>query len=157
MTGPSNSELAGWDNASVVVALVDRIRPRYEEHGLDFLNTPERVVLAIYELDNETCNGGFGQWMMHVPGDLASATPACLETIGDLEVAALTRQVLAEFGDDGPSTDYWMRMDQIDALDATADETIERCDTAFVALEEPMYKRLCIYARSHLTEIQAAP
>jgi hypothetical protein len=156
MTGPSDSELAGRDDASLVVALVDRIRPRYEEHGLASLNTPERVVLAVYEFDNEACNGGFGQWVMHVAGDLASTAPACLETNGDMEVAALTRHVLAKFGEDGPSADYWTRMDQIEALAGFADETIQQCDAAFVALEEPMHKRLCIYARSHLTEIRAA-
>jgi hypothetical protein len=154
MPRPPDSDLAVYDDASLVTALVDRIRPRYEEHGLGSLNTPERILLAVFDFDNETCNGGFAQWVMHVAGDLASATPACLEAIGELEVAALTRQVLAGFGNDGPSRDYWMRMDQIEALDDTADETIQRCDTAFVALKKPMFKRLCIYARSHLTEIR---
>ena len=154
MTGPSNSELANWDDASLVVGLVDRIRPRYDENGLGALNNAERVLLAVFDLDNEVCNGGFGQWMDHVPGDLASATPACLEEIGDSEVAELARRVLAEFGDVGPSPEYWERMDQIASLPDSADETIRQCDVAFGNLEQAMHKRLCVYARSHLTEIR---
>ena len=154
MSDPSNSELGAWDDASLVVALFDRIWPRYEQHGLESLNEHERVVLAVYCLDNEACNGGFGQWLDHVAGDLASATPACLEAIGDPKVAELARRVLAQFGDEGPSPDYWERMDQIESLSGKGDETIGRCDVEFGDLEKAMHERLCTYARTHLTEIR---
>lgn len=152
---PSNSELANWDDASLVVALVDRIRPRYDEHGLQALNDADRVLLAIFDLDNEVCNGGFGQWLSHVAGDLALTTPACLRQIGDAEVTRLVRRVLDEFGNEGPSADYWERHDQISSLPESADDTIRQCDEAFRDVEEAMHKRLCSYARSHLADIRS--
>jgi hypothetical protein len=153
MNGPSNAELEDWDDASLVVDLVDRIRPRYDEGGLEALNEPERIILAVYDLYSYVCNGGFGKWIYDIGGDLAPGTATYLEAIGDPKVAGLVGQILAEFGDEG-LLDYSLRMDQFSAVEDTLDETIVRCDVAFRDLDESMHKLLCIFARSHITEIR---
>ncbi len=153
LNGPSNEELEDYGDADLVVDLVDRIRPRYDEGGLEALNEPERIILAVYDLYSYVCNGGFGMWIFDIGGDLAHGTPSYLETIGDPKVARLVRRILAEFGDDG-LLDYSLRMEQFDALEGALDETIMQCDVAFRDLDESMHQLLCRFARSHLTEIR---
>lgn len=148
------AELRALDDASLVVALVERVRPRYRAGGLDSLHPPERALLAVFELDNEVCNGGFEQWLFHTAGDLAGATPACLLEIGAPEAAAVVRRVLAEFGEEGPAVDYWRREDQLFGLPASAGVAFRQCDQEFAKLESPMLQRLYAFARSHLPEIE---
>lgn len=156
MTHPaSNRELLTWDGASLVVALVEqRIRPRYSSSGVASLNQVERVLLIVFEMDNEICNGGFNQWLFHVPGDMIAMTPACLRDIGAEVVASLVLRVLAEFGEAGPSADYWIREQQIFAMPESANQIFREADRAFQGLEQDMLRRLYQFARANLAEVR---
>jgi hypothetical protein len=144
----SNEELQTWDGASLIVALVEqRVRPRYNTNGMAGLNQTERVLLSVFEFDNEVCNGGFGQWMSHVAGDLISITPACLCDIGAEDVTVLVQRVLAEFGAASPSVDYWEREQQIFSLPESANQIFLEADMAFNGLEQGMLSRFYGFAR----------
>lgn len=153
----SNADLQTFDDASLVVALVEeRIRPRYEALGLRMLNHTERVLLAVFDLENEVCNGGFGQWLFSVEGGLLVITPDCLQAIGAEDLAAVARRVLAEFGEEGPAADYWQREHQLFAMPETAERVFQEADREFAGLEQDMLDRLYAFARSHLAEVRLA-
>ncbi|HVC92086.1 MAG TPA: DUF4375 domain-containing protein [Pirellulales bacterium] len=156
MAHASNDELRAWDGASLVVALVQqRVSPRYTAHGLAGLNQAERILLNIFDLDNEVFNGGFSQWLFHVAGDLLTVTPACLREIGAEDVAALVQRVLAEFGEQRPFTDYYQREQQFLALPESADHIFREADRAFNGLEKGMLRRLYEFARAHLADFRS--
>ncbi len=156
MVQASNDELRTWDGASLVVALVEqRVSPRYKANGLAGLNHAERVLLSIFDLDNEVCNGGFSQWLFHVAGDLLAVTPACLKEIGADDAAVVVQRVLGEFGEESPSTDYWQREQQIFALAESADRVFHEADRAFNGLEQGVLQRLYEFARAHLAEFRS--
>jgi hypothetical protein len=153
----SNADLQTFDDASLVVALVEeRVRPRYNANGLLILNHTERVLLAVFDLENEVCNGGFGQWLFHVAGDLLVITPVCLQDIGASDVAAIVRRVLAEFGEEGPAADYWQREQQTIAMPETTERVFQESDREFAGLEQGMLDRLYAFARAHLSEVRLA-
>lgn len=156
MAHASNDELRTWDGASLVVALVEqRVSPRYKDNGLAGLNQAERVLLSIFDLDNEVCNGGFSQWLFHVTGDLGAVTPACLQEIGADDVAAVVQRVLAEFGEAGPLGEYWQREQQIFGLPESADQVFHDADREFNRLEQGMLRRLYEFARTHIAEFRS--
>jgi hypothetical protein len=153
----SNADLQAFDDASFVVAMVEeRVRPRYNANGLLLLNHTERVLLAVFDLDNEVCNGGFGQWLFHVPSDLLAITSVCLQDIGAGNVDAIVRRVLAEFGDEGPAADYWEREQQIFAMPERAEQVFQESDREFAEAEQGMLRHLYAFARWHLSEVRLA-
>lgn len=151
---PTNEELANWDESSRLVALVDRIRHRFDRGGRDSLNEAEQTILTLYELYNEVCNGGFGQWLFHTGLDLIEITPACLDRIGDVRVRNQVQCILEELGRDalhleGDAFDDYLHC----APDAFWD-LISKNDLAYAEFEPEMSEKLVAYASKMMTEIR---
>ena len=156
MAHASNEELRTFDGPSLVATLVEqRISPRYQASGLAELNPAERVLLSVFEMDNEVCNGGFGQWLFHVAGDLLRITPICLREIASEYVAALVEHVLKQFGEQGPATDYSEREEQLFAMPESASRALHDADLAFNGLEQGLLQRLYEFARTHLADFRS--
>lgn len=156
MAHASNEELRTFDGPSLVVTLVEqRVSPRYRANGVAGLNPAERVLLSVFELDNEVCNGGLGQWLFNIAGDVLTVTPVCLREIGADDVAALVERVLTQFGEQGPVTHDRQREQQLFAMPESANRAFHEADLAFNGLEQDMLQRLYEFARTHLTDFRS--
>jgi hypothetical protein len=152
---PTNGELAGWDAASRLVALIDRIRPRYQRDGLASLKGAERTLLALFDFDNEVCNGGFGQWLYQSPLDLIATSPECLERIGETEVLRLVRSILGELGSDVLRLDSHEWEQHLHRMSKAFWERINAYDRAFGPLEHGLIQRLWSYAGGVVADVRA--
>jgi hypothetical protein len=152
---PSNEELAMWDAASRLVALIDRIRPRYKREGLGGLNDAERTLLALFELDNEVCNGGFGQWLYQTPRDLVAISPECLQRIGETQVHQVVRSVLSEIRPSALRSDWQKWQQYLDQMPMDFWDRIAVYDRACGPLERGLIERLWSYAQSVVAEVRA--
>jgi hypothetical protein len=146
------------DDASLVASLVEQcIRPVYKRAGGPALNRRQRLLLALFDFDNEVFNGGFEQWLLHVPGELVTMTPRCLSEIGADEMAALVDVALKAFRGEGPDVAEEQCHEQLLNLPKERRELIAGCDRRFGELEGAMITQLYSFARSHLTELITVP
>jgi hypothetical protein len=152
---PSNDDLASWDAASRLVALVDRARPRYQRGGLACLNEAERTLLALFDFDNEVCHGGFGQWLFQTPQDVIAITPECLARIGETEVLRLVRSILGELGSDALVTEWPEWEQHFHRMPEGFWERIAAYDRACGPLERGLVKRLWSYAAGVVADIRS--
>ena len=67
---PTNAELPSWDPASRLVALVDRVRPRFDRDGVSGLNEVEHtqhvlniVRCVFFDLDDDALALDYEPWM----------------------------------------------------------------------------------------------
>jgi hypothetical protein len=151
---PSNDELATWDPASRLVALVERTRPRYERHGLESLNGAERTLLALFDFDSEICNGGFGQWLFNTQTDLIAITPECLERIGEEHMLPLVRSVLNELQLGALMLDSGKWLDYLQEQPEEFWHMVTDVDKSYVPFERRMLERLWSYAEAVARQVR---
>lgn len=151
---PSNDELHAWDPASSLVALVDRIRPRYSKTGITGLNEAESTLLALFEFDNEICNGGFGQWLFNTPTELVTITADCLQRIGDKDVLPHLRSLLDQLAPGAMELDLRDWHNYLQQLPEAFWERVGLADRACGPLERGMIERLWSYAAKVATDVR---
>ena len=154
MQVPTNEILANWDPASRLVALAERAHPRYKRDGLAGLNEAERTIVALFDLDNEVCNGGFGQWLFHTPLELIAITPECLERIGETQVLRLVWLILGELGPDALGLDWNAWDGHLHRLPRGFWDRISGFDRECGSLEHGMIERLWAYASKVMTLVR---
>src|SRR6185312_11618137 len=133
-----HKESAILDSASQLVVLAERIRPRYERTGLASLNDAERTLLTLFALDNEVCNGGFGQWLFHTPRDLLAVSAECLQRIGETQVLQLVRSILDELNPEALRLDWQGWQDYLQQMPEAFWQRISAHDRACGSLEGGM-------------------
>ena len=153
-TPPSDAELVNWDPASRLVALVDRIRPRFESEGLTGLNEVEHTLIALYDLDSEVCNGGFGAWLYQAPRDLVRTAPECLERVEDEHVLNLVRCIFHDLNNDAFALDLEAWMHYLENRGDSFWARINTYDLGFSGVEEHFIRRVWEYAGEHFTDIR---
>lgn len=151
--GPSNEELINWDPASRLVALVERIRPRYQNTGLAGLNEFERTLLALFEFDNEVCNGEFGSWLYQTHADLIAITLECLGRIGETALLEIVRSLLGEL-ETKMLSDWATWEAELDHQPVEFWSKIANYDQQCGTLEREFVERLWSYARTVLTDVR---
>jgi hypothetical protein len=115
------------------------------------LSEPERVFLAVWELESKLNKGGFEQYYADSSGDLAWFCPNALETIGAPHTAELMRRANQMFGEGGPPRDRELRHGQLPKLDKAQ---VEVFDKTFKAHEEDLLLLLHNYVAAHRDEIK---
>ena len=151
---PTNAELSSWDPASRLVALADRIYPRFDRDGVSGLNEVEHTLIALYNLDNDVCNGGFGKWLLEEPLDLIRTTPDCLERVKEEHVLHLVRCIFSDLDDGALALDYEQWMDYVEDLGDQFWARINAYDLGFNAVEEHFIRRVWEYAEKHFREVR---
>lgn len=151
---PSNDELRAWDPASRFVALIDRIRPRYSKTGVTGLNDAESTLLALFEFDNEICNGGSGQWLFNTPTELIAITPDCLERIDENEMLQHLHSLLDELAPEALRLDQSDWRDYIRQLPEAFWDRVGIADRACGLLERGMIERLWSYAATVVSDVR---
>jgi hypothetical protein len=148
--------MATMDPASQLVALVERVQTRYERSGLASLNDAERTLLVLYILDNEVCNGGFGQWLFHAPRDLIAISAECLQRIGEAQVLQLVRSILDELSPEALQLDWEGWQDYLEQMPEAFWQRIGGHDLACGSLERGMIERLWSYTETVAGDIRLA-
>jgi hypothetical protein len=140
------------ERESYLIRLSDQVVPLVWEEPPAEMSDAERVFICIWQLEAEVNNGGFAQYYTNSSGDLASAAPAALESIGAPHTASIVRAANALFPA-GPSAD---RESRESAFDALAEDAFEELDERFLAYEEDLSSLLHAYVQAHRGEIRGA-
>lgn len=115
------------------------------------LTEPERVFMAVWELESQVNKGGFEQYYSNSSGDLAWFCPNALETIGAPHTAELVRRANLMFGEGGPPRTREMRHGELPKLDKAQ---LEVMDKTFLAHEEDLLLLLHNYVAGHREQIR---
>jgi len=121
---------------------------RYEALGFDGLTEPERVWIAVEELQMDVNNGGFDQYYFNSSGDTAWFASAALRTIGADRTATIVERANAVFGPDGPPRDREQRQEALERLRGADDDVLfKSLDDEFFKYPEDLDELLRTYLR----------
>lgn len=116
-----------------------------EKIGPSVLHPARMAWVLTNAFENETNNGGIGQFFFNSSGDFALETIVSLRLIGSDELAAILTDAVALFPNAQPSSDRKVRWDELDSVDL---KSLEELDNRFFKVETSMYQRMR-YAMDH--------
>jgi hypothetical protein len=151
----SNEDLARFDPAGRFLCLAERARLRYQRSGFTGLNDAERTVLALFEFDNETCNGGFGQWLYQTPMELVAILPECLARVGEVTVLEHVRAIFDELGPAALRLGQRDWEEHLGQMPEAFWQQVGARDRAVGPLERGMIERIWAYAETVVSQLRA--
>jgi len=122
--------------SSRLIALADRLQPRWFEVPKAALSPAGQVFRSVWELEAEVNNGGFDQYFFNSSGEGAPFVTDALRAIGAHAAADIAARAIASSGD-------------TDAL--------EQLDQEFFAYPDDLTALLYAYASDHRGELGAPP
>lgn len=129
---------------------------RFWRVEFDALTTPEQVFRAIWELEAEVNNGGFGQYYYNTSGDTAFCVVEALKAIGANNAAQLVERANAVFTDSKPPRDRDEREVQLDSMTPGQDEMLEDLSTEFFEYPDNLTELLYGFVTKNSVEISGA-
>lgn len=98
------------------------------------LSERQRVILLVYALELEVCNGGLHQYFINPAGDRWKQTLQALERIEATRIVQIFRNALTVFPQASPSTDHISRDRQLRAIGPEGEELLERLTDEYYGL-----------------------
>jgi hypothetical protein len=124
---------------------------RTDSGRLEFVlqSDQQKVFSAVWELESQVNNGGFGQYFFNSDSDIIAHAPAALRAIGAQKCAALVERALRLVFPSDPPTEHNARLELLDALDDDGREELEAFDRAFFGYPDNLTDLLYRYVRQH--------
>jgi hypothetical protein len=120
------------------------------------LTASERELLAVYDLDAETRNGGLHQFFFNSSGDGSLEARAGLERFGMTEALGLLDCALTAFPGNRPSKDREERSDQLARWGDKQFHIFETLTDAYYVVDDDELQRVETYVASHPAEFPNA-
>ncbi|WP_425397104.1 DMP19 family protein [Aeoliella sp.] len=146
----AQSLLIGIDNP--IVQLWERV----EGEGWESLTVPQQHTLAVRVLIDEVNNGGFLQYFVNSSGSHWQEALAGLKAIGAQRDAVIFSEVLAQFGNDKPSTDRSKRHGQTAQIAEKNDRPFEQWERDFYKDHDGREALLLQYILKHREDFGAS-
>jgi len=128
-------------------------RSRFWKVAFNELTPPERVFVAVWELEAEVNNGGFKQYYQNTSGDNACHAVAALLAIRADRAADIVKRANAVFGGEGPSPDEGIRLSDVGMLSIAAQNTLSALDSEFMTYPDNLTDLLYRYVQTHKDDI----
>jgi len=135
-----------------LLTLAESPTARFWRLEFEALSIPERVFLAIWELEAQVNNGGFDQYFFNSSGRLAAFAVSALRTIGGHHMAGLLEQAIGVMGTDTQWSNDDARQDRLLALPDAAIEELNDLDNAFFIYPDDLTALLYNYVCAHRAE-----
>lgn len=129
---------------------------RFWRVDFDALTEPERVFRAIWELEADVNNGGFGQYFYNSSGDSAFHAAASLRAIGAEETARLVERANSVFPSGKPPRDRGEREALLDSMTPDQDALLENSSTEFFEYPDNLLELLYEYVSQHVEQVEGA-
>ena len=129
---------------------------RFWRVDFDALTEPERVFRAIWDLEADVNNGGFGQYYYNSSGDSAFHAVGSLMAIGAEETARLVERANSVFPDGKPPRDRSEREALLDSMTSDQDALLESLSTEFFEYRDNLLELLYGYVSQHVEQVEGA-
>ena len=127
---------------------------RQTDYGEDLsrLNAAQLNVYIIYEMEGEVNNGGFEQYLFNSSGNNANQLIPALETVGSEQMLEVARAAMVLWPESKIPEDIEVRREQIIALPEKITQELDRLDSTFYTLREPLYELVYDYIDGNRSE-----
>jgi hypothetical protein len=131
--------------------------PHFRMGRADFqvLSLPERVFMAVWDLETQVNNGGFRQYFLNNSGRLTCEVVGALRTIGAESAAAIVQQPIAAVGENLPWHDDPARQAEIKALSTEIRDKLDSLTQRFFLYPDNLTALLYRYVCRHRKELRA--
>jgi len=109
----------------------------------------QQVFSAIWELESQVNNGGFGQYFQSAEGHTANFASIALRLISAARCADIVTRAIAAVSTETLPEDQESREQLIEGLDSEAQNVLESLDQEFIAYPDNLTELLFEYIRSH--------
>jgi hypothetical protein len=139
-----------------LVMLAESKDVRLWQLGPDELTPAERVFRAVWELESEVNNGGFGQYFWNSSGSLVLHVVGALRLIGASTMAGLVDCAIEVVGRYHPWHDDGARQQSLNDRLPEVFQQLELLNQRFFAYPDDLTSLLYRYVSEHREEIGAA-
>jgi hypothetical protein len=144
------------DKNRALVELAESPDARFWKIEFDQLTEPEKVFMAVWELEAEVNNGGFDQYYWNSSGDIAYFASTALDAIGATKAAQLVREANSVFPNSQPPKDRTSRQQLVDKARDTLPERLNDFDQRFFEYPDDLTELLYDFVVAHRNEIAGA-
>lgn len=116
------------------------------------LNPAQRVFQAVWSLESEVNNGGFGQLFSNSSGQIAPHMPSALREIGAEAMAKIVDAAIAAIGRDTPWGDDEARRERMVALQDAVAARLEELDGDFLQYPDDLTSLLYQFVSLHRSD-----
>ena len=131
-------------------------RGRFWSVPFEELAVAEQVFRAVWDLEADVNNGGFGQYYSNSSGDTAFAVVDALKKLGALDAAEIVAEANAVFPHALPPVERDRRQEILRALKPEQTAGLERLDERFFAYPDDLTELLFAYVSKNAAQIQGA-
>jgi hypothetical protein len=144
------------DKNTYLIALSESPESDYGKRDFADQSNPQKVFSAIWQLESDVCNGGFGQYFTNCWGDPSvKFAPEALRTIGAHKCAAIVDQAMALLPPGIPD-DFDERSDFFESEEALS-AALSEIDTKFYAYPDKLTELLFAFVTKHPDEFGPTP
>jgi hypothetical protein len=118
---------------------------RFLDDSFETLAERDRILVAIWWLEGDVNNGGFGQYFRNSSGDQAWFAPQALRRIGAEKMTAIVEEANAEFGPGGPPRDRDERQERLLAMTGAQRARLDALDRRFCDYPDDLSRLLCAF------------
>jgi len=144
------------DKASYLIDLCESSATDFGKRAFLDQSRPQQVFSAIWELESQVCNGGFGQFFTNCWGDPGLAfAPEALRAVGAHKCASIVDQAAAILPAGIPD-DFDMRSDFF-ASEELLSTALSELDTLFYSCPDKLTDLLFAFVAAHPREFGPTP
>lgn len=136
----------------LLIQLSESPRTHYGKVPYEKQSKPQQVFSAVWGLESEVNNGGFGQWFQNSAGEMAVETEAALRAIGANRAAAIVARAVAMFPGGAPPRDHDARQRRLRTASAEVRSAWERLDREFFKYPDDLTSLLYAWVKAHPKE-----
>ena len=137
------------DKNEFLIALSESDKTDFGRIEFSDQSEDQKVFSAIWELESQVMNGGFGQYFSNWGGDTASYAPLALERIGALKCAAIVREALQVVSGEPLASDHTTRSSLVSTLGEPALARLDALDSQFFEYPDNLTELLYEFVRQH--------
>lgn len=117
--------------------------------NLDVLNTSQRLVVIIENLEREINNGGFNQFYYNSSGEYANETVHLLKKVGANRTAEIVEEANREWENGFVPKERTKRRQVLERIEIKTDSVWSKCDTEFLEYEDDISGRLIEFVKNN--------